>query len=197
LTNARYLLNAANARWGSLYDALYGTDALGEAPKAGGYDVERGARVIARARAFLDQAAPLAEGGHAEAVGYRVEDGRLVVALSGGRETGLADPAAFAGHAGEAAAPSGVLLRHNGLHLEIVIDRTHRIGRDDPAGGADVVVEAALSAIAGAEGSVAAVDAAAKRLVYANWVGLMRGDLPAEFEEDGRTVEPRLNQGRL
>src|SRR5690606_836989 len=156
LTNARYLLNAANARWGSLYDALYGTDALGEAPRAGGYGVE---------------------------------DGRLVVDLSGGREAGLADPAVFAGHAGEAAAPSGVLLRHNGLHLEIVIDRAHRIGRDDPAGVADVLVEAALSAIADAEDSVAAVDAADKRLVYANWLGLMRGDLQADFEKDGRTVE--------
>ena len=172
LTNARYLLNAANARWGSLYDALYGTDALGEAPKGGGYDPERGARVIARARALLDQAAPLAEGGHAEAVEYRVENGRLVVALSGGRTTGLADPAVFVGHAGEAAAPSGVLLRHNGLHLEIVIDRSHVIGRNDPASVADVLVEAALSVIADAEDSVAAVDAEDKRLVYANWLGL-------------------------
>jgi len=196
LTNARYLLNAANARWGSLYDALYGTDALGEAPKGGGYDPERGARVIVRARALLDQAARLAEGSHAEAVGYRVEDGRLVVALSGGRTTGLADPAVFVGHAGEAAAPSGVLLRHNGLHLEIVIDRSHVIGRTDPAGVADVVVEAALSVIADAEDSVAAVDAEDKRLVYANWLGLMRGDLSAGFVKDGQTMQRRMNGDR-
>lgn len=196
LTNARYLLNAANARWGSLYDALYGTDALGEAPKGGGYDPERGARVIARARAMLDQAAPLAQGGHAEAVEYRVENGRLVVALSGGRTTGLADPAVFVGHAGEAAAPSGVLLRHNGLHLEIVIDRSHVIGRNDPAGVADVLVEAALSVIADAEDSVAAVDAEDKRLVYANWLGLMRGDLSAGFVKDGQTMQRRMNGDR-
>ncbi|MNU67283.1 Malate synthase G [compost metagenome] len=196
LTNARYLLNAANARWGSLYDALYGTDALGEAPKSGGYDPERGARVIARARAVLDQAAPLADGSHAEAVEYRIENGRLVVGLSGGRTAGLADPAVFVGHAGEAAAPSGVLLRHNGLHLEIVIDRDHRIGRTDLAGVADVVVEAALSVIADAEDSVAAVDADDKRLVYSNWLGLMRGDLSAGFVKDGQTVQRRMNGDR-
>jgi len=196
LTNARYLLNAANARWGSLYDALYGTDALGEAPKGGGYDPERGARVIARARALLDRAAPLVDGGHAEAVEYRIENGRLVVALSGGLTTGLADPAVFVGHAGEAAAPSGILLRHNGLHLEIVIDRDHSIGRTDPAGVADVVMEAALSVIADAEDSVAAVDAEDKRLVYSNWLGLMRGDLSAYFVKDGRTMQRRMNGDR-
>jgi malate synthase len=196
LTNARYLLNAVNARWGSLYDALYGTDALGEAPKGGGYDPERGARVIARARALLDQAAPLAEGGHAEAVEYRIENGRLVVALSGGLTTGLADPAVFVGHAGEAVAPTGILLRHNGLHLEIVIDRDHSIGRTDPAGVADVVMEAALSVIADAEDSVAAVDAEDKRLVYSNWLGLMRGDLSADFVKDGRTMQRRMNGDR-
>ncbi len=196
LTNARYLLNAANARWGSLYDALYGTDALGETPKGSGYDAERGARVIARARAVLDQAALLAEGGHADAVEYRVEGGRLVVGLSGGRATGLADPAVFVGYAGEAAAPSGVLLRHNGLHLEIVIDRDHAIGRTDPAGVADVMVEAALSVIADAEDSVAAVDAEDKRLVYANWLGLMRGDLSAGFVKDGQTMQRRMNGDR-
>ena len=196
LTNARYLLNAANARWGSLYDALYGTDALGEAPKGGGYDSERGAKVIGRARTLLDQAVPLAEGGHAEAVEYRVEGGRLVVALSGGRITGLADPAAFVGHAGEAAAPSGVLLRHNGLHLEIVIDRAQAIGGTDPAGMADIMVEAALSVIADAEDSVAAVDAEDKRLVYSNWLGLMRGDLSAGFVKDGQTMQRRMNGDR-
>jgi malate synthase len=196
LTNARYLLNAANARWGSLYDALYGTDALGEASKGGGYDPERGAKVIGRARTLLDQAAPLAEGGHAEAVEYCVEGGRLVVGLSGGRTTGLADPTVFFGHVGEAAAPSGVLLRHNGLHLEIVIDRDHLIGRADPAGVADVVMEAALSVIADAEDSVAAVDAEDKRLVYSNWLGLMRGDLSADFVKDGRTMQRRMNGDR-
>ena len=186
--NARFVLNAANARWGSLYDALYGTDALGDPPPAGGYDAARGARVVARAKAFLDEAAPLAAGSHAGATGYAVVDGRLTPALG--------DPDQLAGWRGEAAAPAAILLRHHGLHIELVLDRGHPIGRDDPAGLADVVLEAALTTIVDLEDSVAAVDAPDKVAAYRNWLGLMRGDLVETFAKGGRQVTRALAEDR-
>lgn len=196
VSNGRYALNAANARWGSLYDALYGTDAI-EPPTGGkGYDPVRGGKVIAYARAFLDRAAPLASGSHADAVGYVVGDQGLVVRLKDGKEVALATPAQYVGRRGSAEAPDAVLLRHNGLHLEILIDPSHSIGKDDPAGVADVIVEAALTAIQDCEDSVAAVDAEDKTNVYRNWLGLMRGDLAATFAKGGRTETRRLDEDR-
>jgi len=186
--NARFVLNAANARWGSLYDAFYGTDALPGAAQGPGYDAARGAQVIARGRAFLDDAVPLASGSHGDVAGYAIVDDRLVPAL--------ADPAALVGWRGEAAHPEAILLRHNGLHIELVIDRTSAIGAGDKAGVADIVLEAALSTIVDFEDSVAAVDAEDKVAAYANWLGLMRGDLADTFEKGGRVLTRRLNPDR-
>jgi malate synthase len=170
--NARFVLNAANARWGSLYDALYGTDALGEAPPQGSYDAARGARVVARAWAFLDEAVPLASGSWADAIDA---------------DAPLADPSQEVGRTSR-----GRLFRHNGLHVEVVIDRSHPIGATDPAGIADVVLEAALSTIVDLEDSVAAVDAADKTAAYRNWLGLMRGDLSETFDKGGKTLTREL-----
>jgi len=194
--NARYALNAANARWGSLYDAFYGTDAIDEtggAGRAGPYNPVRGQRVIDRVRSLMDTHFPLASGSHANALAYAVSDGGLRIDLPDGVSAGLADPEQFAGHTGNASAPDTVLLQKNGLHIELVIDRSHDIGRDDPAGIADVMMESALTTIMDLEDSVAAVDADDKARAYANWLGLMQGDLAVSFAKSGRSMTRSLN----
>ncbi|WP_207537209.1 malate synthase G [Sabulicella rubraurantiaca] len=200
VSNARYALNAANARWGSLYDALYGTDAIpetdGSERTGSDYNPARGKRVITFARQVLDQAAKLDGAGHAEAIKYQVKDGELLVSLQGGGDVGLKDPSRLVGYTGEPSSPKSLLFRNNGLHLELRIDRSHPIGKEDPAGIADLVLESALSTIQDCEDSVAAVDAADKVLVYRNWLGLMKGDLAADLEKNGKVMTRRLNPDR-
>ena len=200
LSNARYALNAANARWGSLYDALYGTDAIPETDggaRGAKYNKVRGARVVTFGRNLLDTLAPLARGSHADSTRYAIEHGKLTVTLRDGSASGLAHPERFAGYQGEPASPSAVLLRHHNLHAEIRIDRAHAIGRDDAAGIADIMLEAAITTIMDLEDSVAAVDADDKVHLYRNWLGLMTGKLGADFKKDGRTLHRRLNTDRV
>ena len=188
ITNARYALNAANARWGSLYDGFYGTDAMGSTPPKGGYDKGRGARVVARARVFLDQAFPLNDLSHADARRYHIKGGMLLV-----DDQPLLEPEKFVGYTGHPRAPDTVVLRNNGLHVQLVFDRTHTIGSRDQAGLADVRLESAISAIMDCEDSVACVDAEDKIVAYSNWLGLMNGDLEDTFEKAGEMLTRRLN----
>ena len=195
-TNARYALNAANARWGSLYDALYGTDAMGDLPDPGPYSVDRGDRVVAWARGFLNETVPLAVGSHAEATNYSVIDGALAVQV-GPASVALADPSQFVGYTGDAAAPTSVLLEQNGLGIEIVIDATHQVGATDKAHVADVMLESALTTIVDFEDSVAAVDSEEKAQAYHNWLGLMKGDLHETVSKGDVTFERKLNPDKI
>jgi malate synthase len=196
-SNARYAINAANARWGSLYDALYGTDALGTTPPAGEYDPQRGAEVIAWARQFLDDVTPLTSGAsHALATRYLVVEGSLVVEQADGQAASLADPSCFAGFTGAAQAPASVVLIHHGLAIELVIDASTSVGQTDRAGISDVVIESAVTTIVDFEDSVAAVDAADKVTCYRNWLGLMTGELSEQVTKQGRTFTRTLNHDR-
>ena len=188
ITNARFALNAANARWGSLYDAFYGTDAMGHLPPKGGYDRGHGSRVVARTRVFLDQAFPIAGGSHADVSRYYVDKGALLI-----DDMPLESPEKFVGYRGRAKAPDAILLRNNGLHVELVFDRAHPIGSRDQALLADVRLESAVSAIMDCEDSVACVDAEDKVLAYSNWLGLMQGNLTADLQKGGKTMTRRLH----
>lgn len=199
ITNARYALNAANARWGSLYDALYGTDAIAETDgceKGTGYNPKRGAKVIEYARHVLDRCVPLKSGSHIDSTGYAVVDNNVAVTLKDGRTVGLKNPAQFVGFQGETGAPSSVLFSHHGLHLDLRIDTNHAIGKTDPAGVADLVLEAALSTILDLEDSVAVVDAEDKVLAYGNWLGILKGTLTEQVTKGGSTFTRGLNPDR-